>query len=73
MTYAAKLTGLKVPPPSANIRIEPYTLYQFDESKSGDAISASDNQIKVGGNVKWAIDPNAVLDLTINTDFAQAD
>jgi len=73
MTYAAKLTGLEVPPPSANIRIEPYSLYQFDESKTGDAITASDNQLKVGSDVKWAIDPNAVLDLTINTDFAQAD
>ncbi|TXD84501.1 carbohydrate binding family 9 domain-containing protein [Subsaximicrobium wynnwilliamsii] len=73
MTYAAKLTGLEVPEPSANIRIEPYSLYQFDESKSGDAVTASDNQLKVGGDVKWAINPNAVLDLTINTDFAQAD
>lgn len=73
MTYAAKLTGLEVPAPSANIRVEPYSLYQFDESKNGNSVTASDNQLKVGGDVKWAINPNAVLDLTINTDFAQAD
>ena len=30
MTYAAKLRGVKVPPPSANIRIEPYALYQYE-------------------------------------------
>lgn len=30
MVYAAKLTGLELPPPSANIRIEPYALYQYD-------------------------------------------
>jgi hypothetical protein len=73
MTYAAKLTGLEVPPPSANIRIEPYTLYQFDEFRNGNENSTSSNQVKVGGDIKWAINPNAVLDMTINTDFAQAD
>jgi len=73
MVYAAKLTGLEVPPPSANIRVEPYALYQYDEKKSGDALTDKVNEPKVGGDVKWAINPNAVLDLTINTDFAQAD
>lgn len=73
MIYAAKLTGLKVPPPSANIRIEPYALFQYDENKTGDIVTDKINEPKVGGDVKWAINPNAVLDLTINTDFAQAD
>ena len=73
MIYAAKLTGLEVPPPSANIRIEPYALYQYDENKEGDVLTDRLNEPKVGGDVKWAINPNAVLDLTINTDFAQAD
>jgi len=73
MTYAAKLTGLEVPPPSANIRIEPYALYQYDENKEGDVLVDKLNNPKIGGDVKWAINPNAVLDLTINTDFAQAD
>lgn len=73
MVYAAKLTGLEVPPPAANIRIEPYVLYQYDEDKEGGTISQKTSEPKVGGDVKWAISPNAVLDLTINTDFAQAD
>lgn len=73
MIYAAKLTGLELPPPSANIRIEPYALYQYDVNKKGDDITNELNQPKIGGDVKWAINPNAVLDLTINTDFAQAD
>ncbi len=73
MVYAAKLTGLEVPPPSANIRVEPYALYQYDENKEGDVLTDRLNDPKVGGDVKWAISPNAVLDLTINTDFAQAD
>ncbi|MEM9001023.1 MAG: DUF5916 domain-containing protein [Bacteroidota bacterium] len=73
MTYAAKLIGLEVPPPSANIRIEPYALYQYDENKEGGVLTDRLNEAKIGGDVKWAISPNAVLDLTINTDFAQAD
>ncbi|KZS41586.1 hypothetical protein AWE51_21520 [Aquimarina aggregata] len=73
MVYAAKLIGLEVPPPSANIRIEPYTLYQYDENKTGNTITNKSNDPKIGGDVKWAINPNAVLDLTLNTDFAQAD
>ncbi|MCK0159998.1 DUF5916 domain-containing protein [Allomuricauda sp. F6463D] len=73
MTYAAKLTGLNVPPPSANIRAEPYALYQYEESKSGNVLTEKSSEPKIGGDVKWAISPNTVLDLTINTDFAQAD
>ena len=72
MTYAAKLSGIDVPPPSANVRIEPYTLFQYDDlAEEGNNTSQSD--FKLGGDVKWAINPRSVLDLTFNTDFAQAD
>ncbi len=73
MTYAAKLTGLEVPPPSANIRVEPYALYQYDENKAGATVTDKLSEPKIGGDVKWVINPETVLDLTINTDFAQAD
>ena len=72
MTYAARLTGIQVPPPSANIRIEPYTLYQYERTQ-GDTPNISKGELKPGGDVKWAINPRSVLDLTFNTDFAQAD
>ncbi|MEL6534731.1 MAG: DUF5916 domain-containing protein [Bacteroidota bacterium] len=72
MTYAAKLRGIEVPPPSANLRIEPYTLYQFDQVTQGNSTEGMGN-FKLGGDVKWAINPRSVLDLTLNTDFAQAD
>ena len=72
MTYAAKLIGIEVPPPSANIRIEPYTLYQYDKVETGS--NTSDNgDFKLGGDIKWAISPRSVFDFTFNTDFAQAD
>jgi len=72
MTYAAQLKGLELPKPGTNIRIEPYTLYQYDRVKDGQEATIS-QQPKIGGDIKWAITPRAVLDLTFNTDFAQAD
>ncbi len=68
MTYAAHLKGLKLPDPGANIRLEPYFLGQFDRSNG-----SSREKLKMGGDMKWAITPESVLDFTINTDFAQAD
>lgn len=72
MTYAAELKGLELPKPSANVRIEPYTLYQYDRIQDGGDNTTKDN-VKLGGDIKWAITPKSVLDLTFNTDFAQAD
>ncbi len=71
MTYAAKLQGVEPPPPSANIRIEPYTLFQYDQIEEGEE-DFSDQDFKLGGDIKWAINPRTVMDLTFNTDFAQA-
>jgi hypothetical protein len=73
MTYAAKLTNIKAPPASSNIRIEPYALYEYAEDKSGNIVTTKDHDEKIGIDAKWAIDPKTVLDFTINTDFAQAD
>ena len=72
MTYAGKLEGLELPEPSANVRIEPYLLYQYDKVE-GEDVNTSDGELKLGGDIKWAINPRSVLDITFNTDFAQAD
>lgn len=73
MSYAAKLTGIEVPPPSTNLQITPYVLYNYDQQKEGNTLINKNSKPKIGGDVKWAINPNSVIDLTINTDFAQAD
>ncbi|WP_353780107.1 DUF5916 domain-containing protein [Winogradskyella sp. 3972H.M.0a.05] len=73
MTYAARLTGIEAPPPSTNIRVEPYALYQYDENKAGGVLNDKQSEPKIGFDAKWAINPKTVLDLTVNTDFAQAD
>lgn len=74
MNYAGVLKNLQPPPPRPNIRMQPYLLgsydhYRLDNPDSKDA----DTHFKGGGELKWAINPNTVLDLTANTDFAQAD
>ncbi|MBT29189.1 MAG: hypothetical protein CMO01_05965 [Thalassobius sp.] len=72
MTYAAKLKGLDLPEPSANIRVDPYFLYQNEKLEENGEVNSS-SKVKLGGDVKWAINPRSVLDFTFNTDFAQAD
>ncbi|MCC6283232.1 MAG: carbohydrate binding family 9 domain-containing protein [Saprospiraceae bacterium] len=73
MTYAARLEGLQLPKPALNLRLNPYLLYNYEKRTfNGTKIPGADNP-KIGGDAKWAINSHAVLDLTFNTDFAQAD
>lgn len=72
MEYAAVLNDLDPPPPSTNIQINPYTLGDLQYVDDG-ASTDTDFEPKFGGDVKWGINTNSVLDLTFNTDFAQAE
>ena len=74
MEYAGLLKNLQPPPPRPNIRIQTYVLTSYDRYRNVDpSVRPEAANLKVGGELKWAINPNAVLDLTTNTDFAQAD
>lgn len=73
MTYAAQLTGIEPPPPSTNLQVTPYALYNYDQTKAGDVETKGISEPKFGADIKWAVTPNSVVDLTVNTDFAQAD
>jgi hypothetical protein len=73
MIYAAALNSLKLPPPGLNLRVQPYSLFQRDAQRAPAAATVSANDFKIGGDAKWAINPHAVVDLTVNTDFAQAE
>lgn len=74
MSYAGLLTNLKPPPPTTNISIDPYVLASDDRyTNFGSSENPHSSSIKFGGDLKWAITPNSVLDLTAHTDFAQAD
>jgi Domain of unknown function (DUF5916)/Carbohydrate family 9 binding domain-like len=73
MPYAAKLVNLNVPHSSFNLRVQPYILYSHNEQKENGTKISSKNSFKPGVDAKWAINSNTLLDLTFNTDFAQAD
>jgi len=79
--YFGKLEGLRPPPPSREVRIRPYALARADaRGAAGDpatgasAITSARTMVgQVGGEVTWSPASNAVVDLTANTDFAQAE
>ncbi|MEM6326200.1 MAG: DUF5916 domain-containing protein [Bacteroidota bacterium] len=71
MAFAGTLTGIEPPPPGRNLRVQPYVL--TEAGRLGDAPFSDDAGAQVGGDLKWAVTPTTVLDLTVNTDFAQAD
>lgn len=82
MSYAGRLEGLEPPAPARNLRLVPYAL---GSSGTGAAPTTAPpagavpqplprtTLGRVGGDAKWAVTPDAALDLTVNTDFAQAD
>lgn len=72
MTYTALLTGVETPTPAPTIRINPYTLILGNHTNDLTA-KTKDFKIKLGGEVKWAPSQHSLVDLTVNTDFAQAD
>lgn len=73
MDYAGLVTNLQPPPPSTNIRVQPYILGAYNRYRNINNREPQNSDIKLGGEIKWALSPNDVLDLTFNTDFAQAD
>jgi hypothetical protein len=74
MAYAGVLKNLQPPPPRPNIRVQPYILGSYDRYKNFPATTEPEkNNFREGGDIKWAINPNTILDITANTDFAQAD
>ncbi len=68
MAYEGELIGLSTPRPEANIQINPYAL--VDQS---DSAGTSNSDLEGGGELKWAVSQDTVLDVTVNTDFAQAE
>ncbi len=70
MSYAGQLQGLKPPTPGLlNLQLRPYAIVRAEkigDEKIGVAPA-------VGGEVTWNPTPSTVVDLTVNTDFAETD
>lgn len=72
MTYAGRLTGLEPPTPALNLRVQPYVVARAESTETGGRRSSRTSP-SVGADVKWAVRSDLALDLSVNTDFAQAD
>jgi hypothetical protein len=72
MDYAGRLQGIVPPPPARNLRVKPY--FAARSNRANDPASTiSNTEPDLGGDLKWALSTNTVLDVTINTDFAETD
>jgi hypothetical protein len=70
MSRAGHLTGLKGIEPGLNLRIKPFAVGSRTDFN---ATGVTDDQADLGVDVKWAINRGLALDLTYNTDFAEAE
>ncbi len=74
VSRAGHLHGLTdLPRVSANLDIKPYFLGGGTSEQVSDTVRESDPQLKVGGDLKYEVTPGLVLDVTVNTDFAQVE
>ncbi|MBS7232420.1 hypothetical protein KHA90_15480 [Flavobacterium psychroterrae] len=73
MNYAVELKGIEPPKSNTNIQINPYLISQIDRNTQNGNPSESEYKTKFGGEIKWSPNAQSTLDLTFNTDFAQAD
>ena len=72
MAFAGRLEGIAPPPPGINAQIQPYIAGRTESA--GSALFSDDASTgDLGIDLKWAMTPNTVLDLTYNMDFAQAE
>jgi hypothetical protein len=70
MSYAGVIVGLDTPPPRLlSLQVRPYAIARGE--KVGD--DAPTLRPSAGGEVTWTPIESAVVDLTINTDFAETD
>lgn len=74
LRYSGVLTGISPPASDNEIRFTPYLLMQnnLDRKKIINELGGGlYNRMKPGGDLKWAVSSSTVLDITLNTDFAQ--
>ena len=69
VSLAGKMNGLKLKNPG-NLKLIPYVLTQANRNSTKD-VNSSD--FEFGADIKYSITPSLTLDLTYNTDFAQAE
>ena len=73
MGYVALVKGIEPPPPSTDIQINPYWVNQLNSKTENGVKQLNNYTSKFGGDIKYSPTAHSTLDVTFNTDFAQAD
>jgi hypothetical protein len=72
ISLAGDLTGIRGPEPGLNLRIKPFAVGSAAEFQTAQG-TVSDEDGDLGLDMKWGITRSMTLDLTYNTDFAEAE
>jgi hypothetical protein len=72
VSLSGDLTGIRGPEPGLNLRVKPFAVGSASELRT-EAGGVSDEDGEVGLDVKWGLTRSMTLDLTWNTDFAEAE
>ncbi|MFQ5599805.1 MAG: DUF5916 domain-containing protein [Candidatus Krumholzibacteriia bacterium] len=74
VSRAGHLVGLtRLPRPGMNIEVKPYFLAGTQRELDDDHELSTDGELDVGLDLKTELRPGLVMDVTLNTDFAQVE
>ena len=73
MSAAATVYGLEAPAGSRNLEIKPFAITDLTSDRTATPPVSNDLSGDLGVDVKYGITQNLVVDLTVNTDFAQVE
>jgi hypothetical protein len=72
ISLGGELTGVRGPEPGLNLRIKPFGIGSATDLATPGG-NVSDEELDAGLDVKWGLTRTLTLDLTYNTDFAEAE
>lgn len=74
VSRAGHLYGMQdLPRPSFNLEVKPFALTGINREFEQEAELDTDRRLDLGFDAKWEIRPGMLLDVTVNTDFAQVE
>jgi hypothetical protein len=73
VSSAGQLKGIRLPEPKRNFKIKPFTLTGAQSDFTRTDGRRNDGRLDAGGDLKYGLTSNMVLDLTFNTDFSQVE
>jgi len=74
VSQAGSLEGIRdLPATGRNLEVKPYLLGGMEQTREDDGTMSRSSESSVGLDLKTEVRPGLVLDLTLNTDFAQVE